>query len=56
VTLVHSLEEGNLGVAGKINVLGAIGNQLHKTTRHLVLAKKIIWAREGAFACPNLFV
>ena len=46
VTLVHSLEEGNLGVAGKINVLGAIGNQLHKATCHgrlVLLTKKKIW-------------
>jgi len=34
VTLVHSLEEGNLRVTRQVDVLGAIGDELHKTTGH----------------------
>jgi hypothetical protein len=45
VALVHRLEEGNLGVARQVNVLCAVGNELHKTARHdhlvLYLKKKI---------------
>ena len=43
VALVHSLEEGNLGVAGQVNVLCAVGNELHKSAGHdslVLLAKK----------------
>jgi hypothetical protein len=29
VTTVNHLKEGDLGVTGKVNVLGAIGNELH---------------------------
>jgi len=32
VTTVDNLKKGNLGVTGKVNVLGAIGNKLHQTT------------------------
>jgi hypothetical protein len=42
VALVHRLEESHLGVTGQVYVLSAVSNQLHKSTRHLVLAKKII--------------
>ena len=34
VSLVHSLEEGNLRVTGKIDILSAIGNELHETASH----------------------
>jgi len=36
VTLVHSLEKGHLGLTGKVNILRAIGNQLHQTACHRV--------------------
>ena len=37
VAAVNHLEEGNLGITSQINVLCAIGNQLHQTTtRHLL--------------------
>ena len=45
VALVHRLEEGHLGVAGEVNILCAVGNELHKSARHdslVLLAKKII--------------
>jgi len=34
VTLVDSLEEGNLWVTGQVDVLGAVGDELHETTGH----------------------
>jgi len=34
VATVDYLEEGNLRVASKINILGAIGDKLHKTSSH----------------------
>jgi hypothetical protein len=34
VTFVRHLPEGNLGVAGKINILGAVSDELHKTSCH----------------------
>jgi len=34
VTLVHRLEEGNLGVTSQIHILSAISNELHKSTGH----------------------
>ncbi len=37
VTTVDQLEESDLGVTGKVNVLGAIGDELHKTTTCHVL-------------------
>jgi hypothetical protein len=37
VTLVHSLEESHFGLTGKVNILSAVSNQLHKSSSHLVL-------------------
>jgi len=37
VALVFRLEESYLGVTGKVDVLGAISYELHKTTSHFVL-------------------
>jgi len=37
VASVDSLEKGNLGVSGKVDVLGAIGDELHETTGHFEL-------------------
>ena len=34
VALVFGLEEGNFGVTGKVDVLGAVGDELHETTSH----------------------
>jgi len=34
VSLVHSLEEGNLRVTSQVHVLGAIRHELHETTGH----------------------
>jgi hypothetical protein len=34
VTFVRHLPEGNLGVARKINILGAVSDELHKTSCH----------------------
>ena len=34
VALVFGLEEGNFGVTGKVDVLGAVSYELHKTTSH----------------------
>ncbi len=34
VALVFGLEEGNFGVTGKVDVLGAVSYELHKTTGH----------------------
>jgi hypothetical protein len=34
VTLVANLPESNLGVTSKVNVLGAIGDKLHKSSTH----------------------
>jgi hypothetical protein len=34
VALVHSLEEGHLGLTSEVNILSTVSNQLHKTTRH----------------------
>ena len=35
VTLVDSLEEGNLWVTGQVDVLGAVSDELHETTGHV---------------------
>jgi hypothetical protein len=44
VTLVGNLPESNLGVTSKVNVLGAIGDKLHKSSTHykmlVILLKK----------------
>jgi hypothetical protein len=44
VTLVANLPESNLGVTSKVNVLGAIGDKLHKSSTHckmlVILLKK----------------
>ena len=44
VTLVANLPESDLGVTSKVNVLGAIGDQLHKSSTHykmlVILFKK----------------
>jgi hypothetical protein len=37
VTTVHHLEEGDLGVTGQVDVLGAIGHELHKSSTHCKL-------------------
>ena len=34
VALVDSLEEGDLWVTGQVDVLGAVGDELHETTGH----------------------
>jgi len=34
VALVDRLEEGNLGVTGQVDVLGAVSDELHETTGH----------------------
>jgi len=34
VAAVDDLEEGNLGISGQVDILGAIGNELEKTTTH----------------------
>ncbi|QIG59704.1 hypothetical protein [Dishui Lake phycodnavirus 3] len=34
VTLVHSLEEGNLRVTRQVDILGAVRHELHETTGH----------------------
>ena len=44
VTLIANLPESNLGVTSKVNVLGAIGDKLHKSSTHykllVILLKK----------------
>jgi hypothetical protein len=44
VTLVGNLPESNLGVTSQVNVLGAIGDKLHKSSTHckmlVILFKK----------------
>ena len=45
VAAVRDLPEGNLGVAGKVNVLCAVSHELHQTTSHcfiLSVKKKIL--------------
>jgi len=37
VTLVDSLKKGNLGVTREVDILCAIGNQLHKSSSHFLL-------------------
>jgi hypothetical protein len=37
VTFVRHLPEGNLGVARKINILGAVSDELHKTSCHFLI-------------------
>ena len=37
VALVRNLPESDLGVAGQVNVLGAIGDKLHQSSSHFVL-------------------
>jgi hypothetical protein len=54
VAAVHDLEESNLRVASQVNVLGTIGDKLHKaTSSHFSLylgKRKKIWqsGKEGA--------
>ncbi len=40
VALVHSLEEGNLGVTSQIHILSTVGNELHKTTSHFDISQE----------------
>jgi hypothetical protein len=44
VTLVRNLPESDLGVTSQVNVLGAIGDKLHKSSTHykmlVILLKK----------------
>jgi hypothetical protein len=37
VALVGNLPEGNLGITSQINILGAIGDQLHQSSSHFVV-------------------
>jgi hypothetical protein len=51
VTLVHRLEEGNLGVTGKEYVLSAISHKLHEAAGHdfvILYPKKIFLGRSHA--------
>jgi hypothetical protein len=34
VATVHTLEKGNLWFASKVDILSAVGNELHKTASH----------------------
>jgi hypothetical protein len=34
VAAVNGLEESNLGLTSQVDVLGAVGNELHKTSSH----------------------
>jgi len=34
VTAIDALEESNLGLTCKIDILGAVGNKLHKSSSH----------------------
>jgi len=45
VSAICDLPESNLGIPRKINVLCAIGHQLHKSTTHFIISlkKKIFW-------------
>jgi hypothetical protein len=45
VSAVRDLPESDLGITRKINVLCAIGHQLHKSTAHFIISlkKKIFW-------------
>ena len=47
VTLVHSLEEGYLGVASQVDILGTVSYELHETTGHcesfVLYSKILIW-------------
>jgi hypothetical protein len=36
VSAIHNLEESDLRVTGKVDVLSAIGNELHKSSTHFV--------------------
>jgi hypothetical protein len=38
---VDNLEKGNLGISSKINILCAIGDELHKTSSHFKLKRYI---------------
>jgi hypothetical protein len=40
VALVHCLEEGNLGVTGQVDVLGAISYELHKSSGHFTIPQE----------------
>ncbi len=40
VALVHGLEESHLGVTGQVNVLSAVRNQLHKSSRHFDISQE----------------
>jgi hypothetical protein len=40
VTLVHRLEEGNLGVTSQVHILSAISNELHKSTGHFAIPQE----------------
>jgi hypothetical protein len=52
VAAVDHLEKGDLGVTREVNVLGAVGDELHKTTtRHFCISlaeKKILDSETGA--------
>ena len=55
VTLVHRLEESHLRVTCKVNVLCAVGNKLHKSSRHFDISKE----NKSGRAAPqdiNIFV
>jgi hypothetical protein len=34
VAAIYGLEESDLGLTSKVNVLGAVGNELHKSSSH----------------------
>ena len=54
VAAVDHLEEGDLGVTGQVNILGAVSDELHESSSHFVLvffihlAKKIIFIKTNA--------
>jgi hypothetical protein len=45
VTLVHSLEESNLGVTSEVDILSTVSNKLHQTTSHFILLAEIFFQR-----------
>jgi hypothetical protein len=42
VALVRNLPESDLGVAGQVNVLGAIGDKLHQSSSHFIVVVVIL--------------
>jgi hypothetical protein len=53
VALVENLEKGDLGVAGDVDILGTVRDELHKTASHIevmILSKKK--NRDGAESFP----